>query len=148
MSKNVFQDLGFDEEEAAGLKLKSYLFMALQEIIRSNSMTQKEVAEIISADQTKISKILAGKFSEFSIERITEYLQKLGYDIHIDAVPCPKERTLGTVVVQPAKTFVERRGGHPVQTLSGRSDASQRNVRKKIMSEGFAAKSAARKRAK
>lgn len=99
MSKNVFQDLGFNEEEAAGLKMKSYLFMALQEIIRKGSMTQKEVAEVIGADQPKVSKILNGKFSEFSIERITEYLQKLGYDIHVSTVPCPKERTIGTVVM-------------------------------------------------
>ena len=99
MSKNVFQDLGFNEEEAAGLKLKSYLFMALQEVIRNSSMNQKEIADIIGADQPKVSKILNGKFSEFSIERITEYLQKLGYDIHVSTVPCPKERLTGTVVL-------------------------------------------------
>lgn len=99
MSKNVFQDLGFSEEEAAGLKLKSYLFMALQEVIRNSNMTQKEVAETIGADQPKISKILNGKFTEFSIERVTEYLQKLGYDIHVSATPCPKERKVGTVVL-------------------------------------------------
>lgn len=106
MSKNVFQDLGFNEEEAAGLKLKSYLFMALQEVIRNSSLTQKEVAETIGADQPKVSKILNGKFSEFSIERITEYLQKLGYDIHVSTVPCPKERPVGTVVMDK-RTLVE-----------------------------------------
>jgi predicted XRE-type DNA-binding protein len=99
MSKNVFLDLGFSEEEAAGLKLKSYLFMALQEIIRNNKMTQKEIAETIAADQPKVSKILNGKFSEFSIERITEYLQKLGYDIHISTVPSPRGRHRGTVIL-------------------------------------------------
>lgn len=95
MSKNVFKDLGFEEEEAAGLKLRSYLFMALQDAVKSseqNGMTQKQIAEAIGADQPKVSKILCGKFSEFSIERVTEYLQKLGYDIHICATPAPKER--------------------------------------------------------
>jgi predicted XRE-type DNA-binding protein len=99
MSKNVFQDLGFSEEEAAGLKLKSYLFMALQEAIRNSSKTQKEIAEAIGADQPKVSKILNGKFNEFSIERITEYMQKLGYDIHVSTMPAPKERHMGTVVM-------------------------------------------------
>ena len=98
MSKNVFRDLGFSEE-AAGLKLKSYLFMALQEAIRHSSMTQKEVAETIGADQPKVSKILNGKFNEFSIERITEYTQKLGYDIHIGTAPTPKNRPIGTVIM-------------------------------------------------
>ncbi len=99
MSKNVFQDLGFSEEEATGLKLKSYLFMALQEVIRNSSMTQKEIADTIGADQPKVSKILNGKFNEFSIERITEYMQKLGYDIHIRTAPAPKDRRVGTVVM-------------------------------------------------
>jgi predicted XRE-type DNA-binding protein len=98
MSKNVFKDLGFDEEEAAGLKLKSYLFMTLQEIIRKSEMTQAEVAEAVGADQPKISKILNGKFNEFSIERITEYIQRLGYDLHISAVPSVHEH--GKVVTK------------------------------------------------
>ena len=99
MSKNLFKDLGFSEGEAAGLKLKSYLFMALQEAIRRSSMTQKEIAETIGTDQPKVSKILNGKFNEFSIERITEYTQKLGYDIHISTTPTPKSRAIGTVVM-------------------------------------------------
>jgi predicted XRE-type DNA-binding protein len=99
MSKNVFKDLGFSEEEAAGLKLKSYLFIALQEAITKSGMTQQEVAEAIGADQPKVSKICNGKFSEFSIERITEYLQHLGYDIHISTSPCPPSRKEGTVVM-------------------------------------------------
>jgi predicted XRE-type DNA-binding protein len=97
MSKNVFLDLGFSEEDSAGLKLRSYLFMALQESIRASSMSQKKIAAVIGADQPKVSKILKGNFSEFSIERIAEYLQKLGYDIHIETAPCPSKRNIGTV---------------------------------------------------
>lgn len=103
MSKNVFLDLGFSEDEAAGLKLRSYLFMALQEIIRKSNKNQSKIAEIIGADQPKVSKIINGNFSEFSIERITEYLQKLGYDIHVSAVPCPSNRKQGTVVMDNRK---------------------------------------------
>lgn len=104
MSKNVFADLGFSEEESAGLKLKSFLFMALQEIVRHSRLSQKEIGEIIGADQPKVSKILNGKFSEFSIERLTEYLQKLGYDIHVGTMPGPKERQIDTIVLnKPVK---------------------------------------------
>ena len=99
MSKNVFQDFGFSEEEAAGLKLKSYLFISLQEAIKASKKNQTEIAEIIGCDQPKISKIVNGKFDEFSIERITEYKQKPAYDIHISTSPAPKERALGTIVM-------------------------------------------------
>ncbi len=103
MSKNVFLDLGFSEDESAGLKLRSYLFMALQEIIRQSGMSQAKIAKIIGADQPKVSKILKGNFSEFSIERITEYLQKLRYDIHVSTVPCPPKRKMGTIVMGNTK---------------------------------------------
>lgn len=99
MSKNVFLDFGFNEEEAAGLKLKSYLFMSLQEAINGSKKNQTEIAAIIGCDQPKVSKIVNGKFDEFSIERITEYMQKLGYDIHISTSPAPRDRTLGKVVM-------------------------------------------------
>lgn len=98
MSKNVFLDLGFSEEEAAGLKLKTYLFMSLQEAIEKCDKKQVEIAQILGTDQAKISKILNGKLDEFSIERITEYMQKLGYDIHIGTSPAPSNRK-GTVVL-------------------------------------------------
>lgn len=102
MSKNVFADLGFNEEQAAGMKLKSYLFMSLQEAIKNSmkkdGINQTEVAAVIGADQAKVSKILNGKLDEFSIERVTEYMQKLGYDIHISTTPTPKERA-GCVVM-------------------------------------------------
>lgn len=98
MSKNVFLDLGFSEEEAAGLKLKSYLFISLQEAIEKSGKRQVDVAQILGTDQAKVSKILNGKFDEFSIERITEYMQKLGYDIHIGTRPAPGDRQ-GTVIM-------------------------------------------------
>lgn len=88
MSKNVFVDLGFSEQEAAGLKLRSHLFIALQEVIRQSGKSQKVIADIIGADQPKVSKILNGNFSEFSIERITAYLDRLGYEIDVRVVQC------------------------------------------------------------
>ncbi len=103
MSKNVFLDLGFNEEEAAGLKLKSYLFMSLQEAISNSKKNQTDIAELIGADQPKVSKIMNGKLDEFSIERIAEYMRRLGYDIHISTRPAPKSRPLGTVIIDRAK---------------------------------------------
>lgn len=102
MSKNVFTDLGFTEEEATGLKLKSYLFMSLQEAIKTSGAKQADVAKIIGTDQAKISKILNGKLDEFSIERITEFMQKLGYDIHIRISPAATDRP-GRIVVDKLK---------------------------------------------
>lgn len=123
MSENVFLDLGFSEEEAAGLRLKSYLFMSLQEAIKSSGKKQTDVAAIIGTDQAKISKILNGKLDEFSIERVTEFLQKLGYDIHIGARPAPAHR-LGTVVMEAPQTYSTKR--QPASTSSSSRVAAKR----------------------
>lgn len=37
--------------------------------------------------------------------------------------------------LQPRKTFLERRGGHPKYLLNGPSDLSDRDTRKKIIAE-------------
>lgn len=99
MSENVFLDLGFEEEEAAGLKLKSLLFILLQESIKSKGLTQAEIAKKIGTDQPKVSKIVNGRLGEFSIERIASFLQKLGNDIVIGAIPHKEEDSIGSVVL-------------------------------------------------
>lgn len=92
MSKNVFLDLGFSEQEAAGLKLKAYLFMSLQDAMQKSGKKQTDLAKLIGTDQAKVSKILNGKLDEFSIERIADFMQKLGYDIHIGVSRAPADR--------------------------------------------------------
>jgi predicted XRE-type DNA-binding protein len=87
MSSDVFADLGFNEEESAGLNLKSCLFISLQEVIKASKMTQAQVAEALGTDQPKVSKIMNGKLSEFSLERVLSYLQKLGFDIEVSVRP-------------------------------------------------------------
>jgi predicted XRE-type DNA-binding protein len=86
-SGNVFIDLGFSEPEAAELTLKAKLFHCLQDAIRQSKLTQLQTAEKLGIDQPKVSNILQGKMSGFSIERITNYLLKLGYDLRIEARP-------------------------------------------------------------
>ncbi len=88
-SGNVFLDLGFSEEEAAALTLKSLLFGTLQAALKSTPGTQTEIAERLGIPQPKVSDILKGKMAGFSIERIANLLLKLDYEIGLDARPAP-----------------------------------------------------------
>jgi predicted XRE-type DNA-binding protein len=103
MSKNVFSDLGFSDEESARLKIKSCLLMALQEVLRGSALPQAEVAKIIDADQCTVLQIRDGNLDEFSTGLISSYLQRLGYDIHLSIVPCPADRTVGTIITDVPK---------------------------------------------
>jgi len=99
-SGNVFVDLGFSEEEAAHLTMKSYLFDVLQGAVRKalEARTQEEVAKMMGADQPIISKILNDRMAGFSVERITRYLTRLRYDICLKARPSPPEQKTGRVI--------------------------------------------------
>jgi predicted XRE-type DNA-binding protein len=88
-SGSIFLDLGFSEEEAVELSLKSLLFDTLQAALKSTPGTQTEIAERLGIPQPKISDILKGKQAGFSIERITNLLLKLDYEICFDVYPAP-----------------------------------------------------------
>jgi predicted XRE-type DNA-binding protein len=102
-SGNVFTDLGFDEQEAEELILKAHLFHNLQDAIRASKKTQVEVARLLGTDQAKVSKILRGKISEFSIDRITSYLLKLCWDVRVEAHPSPAKAVRGRVLLRSEK---------------------------------------------
>lgn len=89
-SGNVFLDLGFSEEEAAELTIKSYLFDILQKALdeRLETKRQDEVAKELGVDQPIVSKILNDKMAGFSVERIATLLLRLNYDICLAARPC------------------------------------------------------------
>lgn len=98
-SGNVFVDLGFSEEEAAELTIKSCLFTILQEAVNKalKTNTQTEIAKRLGVDQPIVSKIINDRMSGFSVERIANYLLRLHYDICLEAHPAPAER-LGRVI--------------------------------------------------
>jgi predicted XRE-type DNA-binding protein len=93
-SGNIFVDLGFSEEKAAELTIKSCLLTILQKAISTalETDTQAEVAKRLKVDQPIISKIMNDKMSGFSVERLATYLLRLHYDICFEAHPAPIER--------------------------------------------------------
>ena len=60
-------------------------------------LTQAAVATKLGIDQPKISKILKGKISEFSIERILGYLLSLGYNVNIDTYRAARAFSKGSI---------------------------------------------------
>jgi predicted XRE-type DNA-binding protein len=80
-SGNVYEDFGFQkpEEEDA----KSDLALLIRSRIKAKKLTQKQAAELMEIDQPKVSKIMRGLLSEFTIDRLMKYLVSLGYEIEI-----------------------------------------------------------------
>lgn len=84
-SGNVYADFGFSNPEEA--KTKADLAMLITEIIREKDLTQQQAADLMNIDQPKVSKIIRGLLSEFSIERLLKFVLALGFDIEIKPKP-------------------------------------------------------------
>jgi transcriptional regulator with XRE-family HTH domain len=54
---------------------------------KKRKLTQKKAAEVMGIDQPKVSAILRGRLSGFTIERLMRFLMALGMDIIIEAKP-------------------------------------------------------------
>ncbi len=88
-SGDIFKDFGFSDEEAAALTIKASLFRTLQKVLKESGKPQKDLADKLGVPQPRISDILNGKMTGFSVERLAGYLLKLDYNICLDAQPAP-----------------------------------------------------------
>ena len=86
---NVFADLNVANPEEA--LAKAELARQIYCIIRKKKLTQKQAALLLEIDQPKVSALISGKLSGFSLERLFRFLNDLGQDITINVKP--KSRT-------------------------------------------------------
>ncbi len=96
-SGNVYVDFGFSNPEEA--KTKAELAMLISNIIKEKRLTQQQAAELMNIDQPKVSKIIRGLLSEFSIERLLKFVLSLGFDIEIKPKPHKLKNTLPSMHV-------------------------------------------------
>ena len=80
-SGNVFADIGVKTPEEALVKAK--LAHVIARSIEARRITQLEAAELLGIDQPKVSNLVRGKLSGFSIDRLFRFLTLLGSDIEI-----------------------------------------------------------------
>jgi predicted XRE-type DNA-binding protein len=82
-SGNVFVDLGFTTEEAANLTLRSQLMLVVKDAIKDRGWTQQRAAKELDVHQPRISDLMKGRLSEFSLDALVCLVQKLGYEIKL-----------------------------------------------------------------
>ncbi len=96
-SGNVFADLGVPEAEEAIAKAELAHKIAI--LIRGKKITQAGAARILGIDQPKVSALIRGRLSGFSLERLMKFLLLLGQDIKITVKPVPRNRVKARVLV-------------------------------------------------
>jgi predicted XRE-type DNA-binding protein len=99
-ARNVWLQLGFADAEEH--YLKAGLVLRLDRAIRSLGLTQRAAAQRIETTQPALSKILGGKFTEVSLERLMRFLTALGYRIEIK-IGAGKPSKAGEVTIRDAR---------------------------------------------
>jgi predicted XRE-type DNA-binding protein len=82
-SSNIFEDLGFDRQEAANLKIRADLMLDLRKFIRSKNWTQAEAAMFFGETQPRISNLMNGDIERFAIDKLVQMLSQAGMDVRV-----------------------------------------------------------------
>lgn len=89
-SGNVFADLGLPGAEDR--LAKAELAREIGAILERKKLTQTQAARVLGVDQPKISALLRGQLSGFSLERLIRFLNLLGQDVQIVVRPKSSRR--------------------------------------------------------
>lgn len=95
-SGNVFADLGLEQAEVHLVKASIAARIAL--LIRERGLTQAQAADLLHVDQPKISALVRGRLSGFTLDRLLRFLTDLDCDVEITVRPA-KERGQGHIAV-------------------------------------------------
>ncbi len=83
---NIFDDLGFNPEEAANLKIRADLILDLQKYIKKREWTQQEAASFFNETQPRMSNLMNGDIERFSIDKLVQMISKAGMTIKVEVI--------------------------------------------------------------
>jgi predicted XRE-type DNA-binding protein len=86
-SGNVFLDVGFEPGEAANLQLRSRLAIELRDYVESEGITQTEAASRFGVTQPRVSDLMRGKLSRFTIDALVTMLASVGRRVEMSVEP-------------------------------------------------------------
>ena len=96
-SDNVFKDLGVFDPERTLIRAK--IMSRITEIINELGLTQKQAGKLLNLTQPKVSNLMNGKLSIFSLEHLFKLLTALKYDVEIIVKPKLATETKATTSV-------------------------------------------------
>ncbi len=99
-SRNVFQDLGLAHPQR--VFVRAQIMRRIAEIIRERQLTQKEAAHLLHIPQSKVSCLMNGKLSAFSLDYLFGLLNALDRNVEIIIRPKNKNEKTATTHVSLA----------------------------------------------
>lgn len=93
MVDSVFYDLAETPDEAANLTARGLLLVAIEQRIKEEGWTQTEAAARLHVSQPRVSDLLNGKISKFSLDALVNMLAPVGLTFDVRPVECRPART-------------------------------------------------------
>jgi predicted XRE-type DNA-binding protein len=93
----VFEDIGVAHSER--VMARAQIMSRVADIIKERGLTQKEAATLLDLPQSKVSCLMNGKLSMFSLDHLFELLNALDSDVEIIIKPKTKEEKFATTHV-------------------------------------------------
>ena len=75
---NVFLDLGFPPAEAEVMKLRAEVMLRMEQHLRAQGWSQTEAARRLGVTQPRISRLLKGKWEDFSLDMLLTLAARAG----------------------------------------------------------------------
>jgi predicted XRE-type DNA-binding protein len=94
---NVFADLGLPG--AAERQLKTRLALAVNNLLKSRRLKQREASALLGVPQPKVSALKNYRLDAFSVERLMEFLTSLDQDVEIMIRPRAVQDGAGHIFV-------------------------------------------------
>ncbi|MHB0948375.1 MAG: helix-turn-helix domain-containing protein [Gemmatimonadaceae bacterium] len=79
----MFADLGFEEDEAEHLRIRSALVATLRKVMAERELTQVAAAKLLEVSQPRVSDLVRGKISAFSIDALVDMLARVGIRVDV-----------------------------------------------------------------
>jgi predicted XRE-type DNA-binding protein len=94
-SGNIFADLGLPDADEHMLKARVVMF--IDKRIAQLGLTQQAAADRMGIAQSDVSKMLRGRFENFSLERLLRLVRLLGSDVEIKVTSRPRRWRAGAL---------------------------------------------------
>jgi predicted XRE-type DNA-binding protein len=90
--RNVFRDIGFDEDEAQNLMLRADLMMKIEAFVAKAGLTQKQAAELLGLTQPRLNLLIKGRLQHFSLDALVNIAARAGMRIRLSVSKAPPRK--------------------------------------------------------
>ncbi len=105
-SRNIYADLAVVHPQET--RAKADLAHRIVDIIETRKLTQTQAGRLLGVDQPKVSALMRGRLTDFSIERLLRFLLLLGQDVRI-TVTASRKRPRFEVARTTVRAMTARR---------------------------------------